>query len=178
MHFNPPAPCGAGLSQRGHMRRAEAFSIHPPRAGRDPCHSLHPPNIKKFQSTRPVRGGTLVCVHLFGRMRDFNPPAPCGAGPDELISWWEHECISIHPPRAGRDPILQNNLFGSCEFQSTRPVRGGTSVFLLLLSILLISIHPPRAGRDHARKSARSNGRDFNPPAPCGAGPGRSGAFT
>ena len=34
------------------------------------------------------------------------------------------------------------------EFQSTRPVRGGTIVVILMVCIMLISIHPPRAGRD------------------------------
>ena len=34
--------------------------------------------------------------------------------------------ISIHPPRAGRDFIGFPSYVVLCEFQSTRPVRGGT----------------------------------------------------
>ena len=149
------------------------------------------PNKTRFQSTRPVRGGTT--------------------GGETILCLL---CISIHPPRAGRD-------FRACPppshrpgFQSTRPVRGGTAHCVALICIGGISIHPPRAGRDRARRlfhhrkhisihpprAGRDSppsdcskdaeisihppraGRDlkadsrfrcalyFNPPAPCGAG--------
>ena len=58
------------------------------------------------------------------------------------------EGISIHPPRAGRDAIIDQAL-----------------------KLLSISIHPPRAGRDNrAAKPGGDHPEDFNPPAPCGAG--------
>ncbi len=83
---------------------APAISIHPPRAGRD--YSVHIPSfdILLFQSTRPVRGGTVP----FGY-------DTYGTG------------ISIHPPRAGRDVGKQTPVHYESVFQSTRPVRGGTS---------------------------------------------------
>ena len=59
-HFNPPAPCGAGP--------------YPRKAGKQDA---------KFQSTRPVRGGTVP-----------------------LYYWTTERMISIHPPRAGRDGIF------------------------------------------------------------------------
>ena len=58
--FNPPSPCGEGLSGAGADRRGQAF-----------------------QSTLPMRGGTLSL-----------PVAPA------VIA------ISIHPPHAGRDAII------------------------------------------------------------------------
>ena len=55
-------------------------------------------------------------------------------------------------------------------FQSTRPVRGGTSANYKHQSIEYISIHPPRAGRDYRECGLYEAVLDFNPPAPCGAG--------
>ena len=57
--------------------------------------------------------------------------------------------ISIHPPRAGRDPRKR-----------------------LLTISFGISIHPPRAGRDVLDQYDVDYKINFNPPAPCGAGPG------
>ena len=145
--FNPPAPCGAGLSLTVCPTTRGMISIHPPRAGRDfrgnigddeNLISIHPPRagrdrdvqaftlqILEFQSTRPVRGGTTRWRRGVGGLRYFNPPAPCGAGPTRF------------PPFSRGAP-----------FQSTRPVRGGTE------------------GRQYGRCEVYY----FNPPAPCGAG--------
>ena len=60
---------------------------------------------RRFQSTRPVRGGTQA----FGQ----HPFA---------------QNISIHPPRAGRDDGTGSVKVDTWIFQSTRPVRGGTFV--------------------------------------------------
>ena len=56
------------------------ISIHPPRAGWDIEITVPLPPITKFQSTRPMRGGTRKVI-----------PAQTACR------------ISIHPPRAGRD---------------------------------------------------------------------------
>ena len=149
-HFNPPAPCGAGQDV-GHLAVI----------------------LRGFQSTRPVRGGTinvqLVMTMIF---------------------------ISIHPPRAGRDIIYVTDELNDVRFQSTRPMRGGTKRRRKGVPASFISIHPPRAGRDmeqltgsvakHEFQSTRPvrggtssynklelSKQDFNPPAPCGAGPWR-----
>ena len=58
-------------------------------------------------------------------LHDFNPPTPCGVGP-------------LHTP-----PCLP-----SPKFQSTHPVRGGTTAAASCIRHRLISIHPPRAGWD------------------------------
>ena len=87
--------------------------------------------MNRFQSTRPVRGGTLYRVQV-GAFRDrisihppragrdssvllvtcanglyFNPPAPCGAGLCGIKQGWGGEFISIHPPRAGQDKDIR-----------------------------------------------------------------------
>ena len=102
------------------------ISIHAPRAGRDfEVIRKATPDLK-FQSTRPVRGATLLTDDMkllvfqfqstrpvrgathFGRRfhrsyQDFNPRAPCGAR------------------RSARRQQAEGQ-----QFQSTRPVRGAT----------------------------------------------------
>ena len=102
VNFNPPAPCGAGLQDRVNELLNSKISIHPPRAGRDYRCTTTSATYLAFQSTRPVRGGTLSLPRLLHRRGisihppragrdaggirfiaagiDFNPPAPCGAG--------------------------------------------------------------------------------------------------
>ena len=65
-----------------------------------------------------------------------------------MALWLFLACISIHSPRAGRDPFREalRGLFQL--FQSTRPVRGETEVPAAAVKIIQISIHSPRAGRD------------------------------
>ena len=193
-YFNPPAPCGAGQGRPQRVTGTFPISIHPPRAGRDRavvldcdahrCISIHPPragrdevstmaihSAGRFQSTRPVRGGTFglfdrglagaISIHPPRAGRDFhnilhlpgspisihppragrdgysrndcthsdyfNPPAPCGAGPGWITAKLTSDFISIHPPRAGRDFAAPPIRGAALSFQSTRPVRGGTS---------------------------------------------------
>ena len=55
----------------------------------------------------------------------FNPPSPCGEGPATNIVATRPGCVSIHPPRVGRDAS-----------QAASAQRAA------------VSIHPPRVGRD------------------------------
>ena len=125
------------------------ISIHPPRAGRDTREAVILPHGFIFQSTRPVRGGTLYCNggHFVNPI-SIHPPRAGRDGPGP-VSATVPQTISIHPPRAGRD--LTNDTTGLAEivFQSTRPVRGGTFLDNLANCGIMISIHPPRAGRDN-----------------------------
>ena len=167
--MHPPAPCGAGLFAGIGGFRSGLISIHPPRAGRDQRQRLFATVVYPI-SIHPPRAGRDFDHGLSSLlMSHFNPPAPCGAG---------------HPGKA-EYPVLH-------EFQSTRPVRGGTkrqrnAAVLHGISIHPpragrdishggpcgspgISIHPPRAGRDLIAAAIRRTQTDFNPPAPCGAG--------
>ena len=102
-HFNPPAPCGAGLHTIRYTYRGDHFNPPAPcGAGRD--------------RASPE-----------GRQTDFNPPAPCGAGPPLLPLLPQLFPISIHPPLAGRDPRCCRCCPSCFQFQSTRPLRGGTA---------------------------------------------------
>ena len=146
--FNPPAPCGAGRWNPP-VFRAFITYFNPPA----PCGAGH---------TRAI---------CFPSQQDFNPPAPCGAGLPGLHQVIRQVTISIHPPRAGRDfnalfaqvcifqfqstrPVRGGTTIPSVPvmywalFQSTRPVRGGTCAQYCSRHACGISIHPPRAGRD------------------------------
>ena len=147
----------------------------------------------QFQSTRPVRGGTSKNTRSSWSRHYFNPPAPCGAGLVPNIP--SNRRNNFNPPApcgAGRGgarikskaPIDFNppapcgaghsrrgcRCWGT-QFQSTRPVRGGTRTRPPPLAQCTISIHPPRAGRDVQVLYRAPKSPDFNPPAPCGAGP-------
>ena len=149
------------------------ISIHPPRAGRDKNCSFPSSSSRLFQSTRPVRGGTKPVFSLF-----------------------EMSAISIHPPRAGRDFfIIPQHLSDmnfnppapcgagrrgdrayrtTCGFQSTRPVRGGTNTVKLAETIITFQSTRPVRGGTPTAAFCYCRLSDFNPPAPCGAGPGDS----
>ena len=78
-YFNPPTPCGVGRPVQNHWRSCCTFqSTHPVRGGT--VVTMPIASALLFQSTHPVRGGTF--------------PAPL---------FWRNTSISIHPPRAGWD---------------------------------------------------------------------------
>ena len=123
-----------------------------------------------FQSTLPVRGGTVFVFIVYSYIHiSIHPPRagrdivglpllalailisihPPRAGRDiEARLQIEVGSISIHPPRAGRDDMGRSSRWPYIRFQSTLPVRGGTLQCLRECESLEISIHPPRAGRD------------------------------
>ena len=134
-HFNPPAPCGAGRSL-----------------------SFAGLSSERFQSTRPVRGGTERNQRRRSTMSiSIHPPR---AGRDETaLREGGKRNISIHPPRAGRDLHDFMEIKRAAYFNPPAPCGAGRGLC------------PPPAAWEG----------DFNPPAPCGAGPfgaasGRSGS--
>ena len=169
-NFNPPAPCGAGLQRQLDEANRKVFqstrplrggtpvhdvrahlgniSIHPPLAGRDLYHRSPTCCWLAFQSTRPLRGGTCA---VFERSENG-------------------EFQSTRPLRGGTS-TSSGDIYTKI-FQSTRPLRGGTCIDPAIGSGLpKISIHPPLAGRDNLENVKMICESNFNPPAPCGAGP-------
>ena len=145
-HFNPPAPCGAGLCHE-HREKAEYRfqSTRPLRGGT--FLSQNGITFYVFQSTRPLRGGTGPRCDERGRGTDFNPPAPCGAGPNKRAANRHNQ--NFNPPApCGAGPDRHGYFFFIHVFQSTRPLRGGTSTHYKGGDTMAISIHPPLAGRD------------------------------
>ena len=211
-YFNPRAPCGARPPGVGPCHPEISISIHAPLAGRDVTFSESGSNWVSFQSTRPLRGATSEAdAALIGSSfqstrplrgatrsassqpgrRNFNPRAPCGARRVYPHAGDRAESISIHAPLAGRDRARPYRCRWRPLFQSTRPLRGATSLSALCPPPPGISIHAPLAGRDaglyqegaggaisiHAPLAGRDyfctgmswQDRHFNPRAPCGA---------
>ena len=147
VNFNPPSPCGEGP----HI----VIVIH------------HRP---AFQSTLPMRGGTLLGLLVFGSNAYFNPPSPCGEGRNEINPMITEPSISIHPPHAGRDYLLDRQ--DQRPNISIHPPHAGRDYsFRLPEETIEISIHPPHAGRDNSFGIIGRTDSNFNPPSPCGEGP-------
>ena len=168
VNFNPPAPCGAGLQDRVNELLNSKISIHPPRAGRDYRCTTTSATYLAFQSTRPVRGGTLSLPRLLHRRGiSIHPPR---AGRDfHALPLIRSVAISIHPPRAGRD-AQYGRRFETFQISIHPPRAGRDAPMRKRIICQKISIHPPRAGRDAWSITAICCCRNFNPPAPCGAG--------
>ena len=147
--FQSTRPVRGAPDQVHRGELAGSISIHAPRAGRDVALDQQQANDVLFQSTRPVRGATRT--HLPGPVhsRDFNPRAPCGARHFAAVSGTavldfnpRAPCGArrILPVRIAADPDFnprapcgarQESVAMSRDkaiFQSTRPVRGATTL--------------------------------------------------
>ena len=102
-YFNPPALWGAGHSCTWSGRKRRSISIHPPCGGRDSSFVVGAPVIPRFQSTRPVGGGTIPDFSRYYHINISIHP-PCG-GRDAVPPQGQtgRNGISIHPPCGGRD---------------------------------------------------------------------------
>ena len=115
-----------------------------------------------------MRGGTTTTSINKLIRQNFNPPAPCGAGPCQItyynLPWY------FNPPApcgAGRNSLPLSVVM--LLFQSTRPVRGGTT-FRPGHSAPSNFNPPAPCGAGLVRNSNIVRKNYFNPPAPCGAG--------
>ena len=165
--FQSTRPVRGATASHAMMRASIAVSIHAPRAGRDSLHriflhraavSIHAPRAGR--DGRSPLPSVSVCR--------FNPRAPCGARRREsaimrmLLQFQSTRpvrgathaptitavppFVSIHAPRAGRDPAFAHFPLGGIGFNPRAPCG--------------------------ARPSSRPNPRTirrFNPRAPCGA---------
>ncbi len=181
---------GATPNPRSQIDR-HGVSIHAPRAGRD---AVFPPERNRddrfnpraprgarpmaereakradaFQSTRPARGATKV--NVLGVLQSmFQSTRPARGATQRPVGLAVEFKVSIHAPRAGRDPRVDGTadeqtsfnpraprgarhyhvtMFNdNAGFQSTRPARGATVRHDGVLQCGVVSIHAPRAGRD------------------------------
>ena len=125
------------------------ISIHAPHTGRDSCPQDHPPPSPGFQSTRPIRGATIIHYSLsFPSNLYFNPRAPYGARPlPSLLRHWIRTYFNPRAPYGARLRSLSSSSV-SYTFQSTRPIRGATRGRPHFCGRGPISIHAPHTGRD------------------------------
>ncbi len=104
--------------------------------------------LGRYISIHPPRAGWDAIVGYFNDPGgNFNPPTPCGVGRMIKEYYYDSRVFqSTHPVRGGTsttDPDC-----GLFVFQSTHPVRGGTGCDQRHGIHADISIHPPRAGWD------------------------------
>ena len=181
--FNPPAPCGAGRAGGGDRARRQYFNPPAP-CGAGPSQFCFFPAHSRFQSTRPLRGGTLLTLHQESvlpfqstRIRRigveclvFQSTRPLRGGTSGSVRYHRHEHISIHPPLAGRDRYALSRARNATI--SIHPSLAGRDVDIRNFYYLtFISIHPPLRGGT-STLNASTIDIHFNPPAPCGAGRG------
>ena len=151
--------------------KIKVISIHPPRAGRDCDVREAISGVNLFQSTRPVRGGTVIDDHDIARLDiSIHPPR---AGRDVTSPASTSEASNFNPPApCGAGRVYRPLLHRRTDFNPPAPCGAGPITRLTAPPPLLISIHPPRAGRDRKSSFSLIIALDFNPPAPCGAGQG------
>ena len=124
-YFNPPTPCGVGPGISNRTYLICIISIHPPRVGWDSPFPYH------FQSTRyfnpPTPCGVGQACSATRRYRpQFQSTHPVWGGTPRLPAPAPFGLISIHPPRVGWDTLENRWNFSLFKFQSTHPVWGGT----------------------------------------------------
>ena len=90
-----------------------------------------------------------------------------GATPGCPPVFYDYAFQSTRPMR-GATSLTKYGLVVNV-FQSTRPMRGATGVEGSERTHLSISIHAPHAGRDLGLFGSEGESKYFNPRAPCGA---------
>ena len=160
------------------------ISIHAPREGSDPRHSVIAISSLDFYPRSP-RGERQSWPRFNGYLKPFLSTLPARGATYYRRLEWMHVLISIHAPREGSDALAlgftsrQALLFlstlparGATEavfiraldeiFLSTLPARGATQTVTIFLLTGIISIHAPREGSDrfqtraHTRQSSIS----------------------
>ena len=148
----------------------DQISTHAPLAGRDYCSGARRElDYYRFQPTRPLRGATIQRLHSQravlisthaplagrdskaqdsrGRVRNFNPRAPCGARPCwPAKSTLPQRFQPTRPLRGATQSTEESDVYQ--EFQPTRPLRGATASAAGRDATDDISTHAPLAGRD------------------------------
>ena len=102
------------------------IAIHPPLAGRDLDREIAKEIRKAFQSTRPLRGGTILLSVLRSTLL-FQSTRPlrggtCSCSFNSSVVLFQ----STRPLRGGTMLKLPFHVIG--RFQSPRPLRGGTEL--------------------------------------------------
>ena len=151
---------------------------------------LTPDAGRKFQSTPPARGATMIytkyklknCISIHapreggdyrhdfsGDCREnFNPRPPRGGRPCVTLQDMASANFNPRPPRGGRQEATAA-LVDLGKFQSTPPARGATRAQLQhRLADRQISIHAPREGGDCCSFFFSFRFSNFNPRPPRG----------
>ena len=167
-NFNPRTPCGVRLPCCIERKMSLSISIHAPLAGcdhnsksrktrrryfnpRTPCGVRRAgartgSSATIFQSTRPLRGATCSGHAGISLVALISIHAPL-AGRDDRAAQRCRDCwISIHAPLAGRDSAGLIFRLSLPSFQSTRPLRGATTLLLFSSPMMAFQSTRPLRG--------------------------------
>ena len=149
IYFNPLSPCGERRWSNDNGGNIKRFQSTLPMRGETRVYKAKDNTPVEFQSTLPMRGETKRQERLHTIRAYFNPLSPCGERRRGRSDYIRFERISIHSPHAGRDLMMMGILsFKIVSFQSTLPMRGETISNDRINKEIYISIHSPHAGRD------------------------------
>ena len=143
--FQPTRPVRGATHSAGRLWHVVRISTHAPRAGRDGALMLNTSETWKFQPTRPVRGATRR-RGVRALVPGFQPTRPVRGATRHTQTGQQHNKISTHAPRAGRDCAPKTGERFQRHFNPRAP-----------------------CGARHKGNPRLAGGYDFNPRAPCGA---------
>ena len=150
-HFNPRTPCG--VRRQGILNRAARRGNFNPRT---PCGVRLPCCIeRKMSLSISIHAPLAGCDHNSKsrktRRRYFNPRTPCGVRRAGARTGSSATIFQSTRPLRGATSLPSLQIRARPSFQSTRPLRGATCSGHAGISLVaLISIHAPLAGRDSA----------------------------
>ena len=146
LDFNPLSPCGERLTLARIVKAGPQFQSTLPVRGETGCeHRQLFRGYISIHSPRAGRDGWALCD---GKRHMISIHSPRAGRDCNSLNHRRAIVISIHSPRAGRDTDGRQGWLIPKLFQSTLPVRGGTSPTKNSDFQSFISIHSPRAGRD------------------------------
>ena len=122
-YFNPRSPWGERQYLHEHPSHTSSISIHAPRGGSDVSLLLLMRMCRKFQSTLPVGGATLVKHSLFTNVS-----------------------ISIHAPRGGSDASTRLTVSGVSHFNPRSPWGERRGMWLMHWPLILFQSTLPVGG--------------------------------
>ena len=121
-------------------------------------------------------GRDVLRLSVIYSQKDFNPRAPHGARPRDIVVLIDKNAFQSTRPAWGATIHSVSNT-AQAEFQSTRPAWGATYQDGIRCNDHTISIHAPRMGRDMDAGINDIQHENFNPRAPHGARPWVSSSF-
>ena len=169
IRFQSTRPMRGATSSLSERFPVISISIHAPHAGRDTCFKrlcrfssdFNPRapcgarltvnavggNVNLFQSTRPMRGATVLRL-VSVRRGGFQSTRPMRGATQPCFPEADQPAISIHAPHAGRDGQSGANLPPLGQISIHAPHAGRDQGQGQGHQVRAISIHAPHAGRD------------------------------
>ena len=124
--FNSRTPGGVRRGTRATSVRCLAFQFTHPGRGATSWNCSASTLRDWFQFTHPGRGATFLCHtinYYYGVFQFTHPGRGATTASDK---GWTINYVSIHAPREGCDPVLEQWLLADDRFQFTHPGRGAT----------------------------------------------------